>query len=210
LHGQSIVVYDRAANAYVVQREETYGEGKPEVTTIGASPNGRNINDAVGALHPPSEISVDLAICLDGDGDRVTLVDSLRGLLDGDDLLYFLAEEGPVVGTVMTNGGLERALGPGRLGVVEVQSPGRHARPDAGGGRGRVTVLAGSRPDRRDVRALHRAAHLAVPWGDKNERLPRATRNARRKSARPKIARAEQQATACSCGSRGPSRSCAA
>jgi phosphoglucosamine mutase len=85
------------------------------VTRRGCAPNGRNINDGVGALHPPAAISEELAICLDGDGDRLAIVDRTLGALDGDDLLYFLAGDGTVVGTVMTNGGLEKALGPGRL-----------------------------------------------------------------------------------------------
>lgn len=85
------------------------------------APDGHNINANVGALHPPTVQDVraakcDLAICLDGDADRVVLVDATHGLMDGDDLLWLLcgATDGPVIGTVMTNGGLEAALG-GRL-----------------------------------------------------------------------------------------------
>lgn len=87
----------------------------------GCEPDGRNINDGVGALHPPADLQgADLAICLDGDGDRVTLADE-EGALDGDDLLLLLAAgtPGPVVGTVMSNGGLDEALG-GRLRRVPV------------------------------------------------------------------------------------------
>ncbi|MCK6505120.1 phosphoglucosamine mutase [Myxococcota bacterium] len=81
----------------------------------GDAPDGRNINDGVGALHPPADLQgCDLAICLDGDGDRLALVLPQVGLLDGDDLLWLLDDGGPVVGTVMSNGGLEQALG-GRL-----------------------------------------------------------------------------------------------
>ncbi|MBM74765.1 MAG: phosphoglucosamine mutase [Proteobacteria bacterium] len=82
----------------------------------GCAPNGRNINNDVGALHPPTELKgCDLAICLDGDGDRVQLVDK-NGTLDGDDLLWLLRNttNGPIVGTVMTNQGLEEVL-EGRL-----------------------------------------------------------------------------------------------
>ena len=84
-------------------------------------PTGRNINDGVGALHPPGREELiaagcHLGVCLDGDADRIALVDREHGLLDGDDLLWLLCAEGsgPVVGTVMSNGGLETALG-GRL-----------------------------------------------------------------------------------------------
>ena len=88
----------------------------------GCAPNGRNINEGVGALHPPEDLEgAQLAIALDGDADRVQLVDPRLGGLDGDDLLWLLcgAAEGPVVGTIMSNGGLEAALG-GRLIRVAV------------------------------------------------------------------------------------------
>lgn len=85
----------------------------------GCQPDGRNINEGVGALHPPARDALgdcDLAICFDGDADRLLMVDAVHGAYDGDDLLGILAlaDQGPVVGTVMTNGGLEAALG-GRL-----------------------------------------------------------------------------------------------
>ncbi len=85
-----------------------------QVVQRGCAPDGRNINDGVGALHPPTDLQgCDLAICLDGDADRLVMVDPEHGVLDGDDLLWMLAgqDTGPVVGTVMTNGGLEAALG---------------------------------------------------------------------------------------------------
>jgi phosphoglucosamine mutase len=84
------------------------------VVRRGCSPSGTNINDSVGALHPPEDLQgCDLAICLDGDADRLVMVHPDRGVLNGDDLLWMLAGQGsgPVVGTVMTNGGLEAALG---------------------------------------------------------------------------------------------------
>ena len=95
----------RARGAVVVER--------------GCQPDGQNINEAVGALHPPDRAALgdcDLAICFDGDADRLLMVDAVHGTYDGDDLLGILAaaDEGPIVGTVMTNGGLEAALG-GRL-----------------------------------------------------------------------------------------------
>lgn len=81
-------------------------------------PSGENINQGTGALHPPSAAEVaaqgcSVAICLDGDADRVMLVDAKAGLLDGDDLLWLLSQDDtlPVVGTVMSNGGLGAALG---------------------------------------------------------------------------------------------------
>jgi len=95
-----------------------------EIVPIGCSPNGRNINDGCGSLHPGllkltvSGVRADAGIALDGDGDRVIMVDHLGRSLDGDQLLYVLARarlaagelKGPVVGTVMSNLGLEVAL----------------------------------------------------------------------------------------------------
>lgn len=78
------------------------------------APDGKNINDGVGAMHPPDDLQgCDLAICLDGDADRLVMVVPGWGTLDGDDMLWLLSQntDGPLVGTVMTNGGLEAALG---------------------------------------------------------------------------------------------------
>lgn len=90
------------------------------VVRVGCAPSGRNINHGVGATHPPdrsvvAEAGAELGICLDGDADRVVLVHPTLGLLDGDDILWLLGRDGTtVVGTVMSNGGLDAALG-GRL-----------------------------------------------------------------------------------------------
>ena len=83
------------------------------MTLRGCAPNGKNINRSVGALHPPKDIQEhDLAICFDGDADRLMLVDSRNCILDGDDILWMLHQhyDGPLVGTVLSNGGLEEAL----------------------------------------------------------------------------------------------------
>ncbi len=96
-----------------------------EVIPVGCSPNGRNINDGCGSTRPDllkltvKGVRADVGIALDGDGDRVVMVDADGELVDGDQLLYVLAGnhveqkslQGPVVGTVMTNLGLELALG---------------------------------------------------------------------------------------------------
>lgn len=95
------------------------------VDAIGVEPNGTNINEGVGSMHPERlsarvrEIGADLGIAFDGDGDRLLFVDGDGRVCDGDDLLYVLALDwqaegrlrGPVVGTLMTNYGLEKALG---------------------------------------------------------------------------------------------------
>jgi phosphoglucosamine mutase len=95
-----------------------------EVIAIGAEPNGININDGVGSTHIDNlarkvvEVEADLGIAFDGDGDRVLMVDDTGAGVDGDGLLYILAKawqasgrlRGPVVGTLMTNYGLQQAL----------------------------------------------------------------------------------------------------
>ncbi len=105
-----------------------------QVTAIGAEPNGVNINDGVGSMHIDNlaakvrEVGADLGIAFDGDGDRVLMADDQGNPVDGDDLLYVLAASwqrngrlrGPVVGTLMTNFGLEQALE--RLGLPFVRS----------------------------------------------------------------------------------------
>ena len=95
-----------------------------DVTAIGVSPDGLNINDGVGSTRPQALVDevlrqgADLGIALDGDGDRVIMVDPEGGIVDGDELLYIIARsrqqagqlQGPVVGTLMSNLGLEHAL----------------------------------------------------------------------------------------------------
>lgn len=95
-----------------------------EVTVIGAEPDGLNINDGVGSTHVESlaakvrQAGADLGIAFDGDGDRVLMADAAGASVDGDELLYVLARawrdsgrlRGAVVGTLMTNYGLEKAL----------------------------------------------------------------------------------------------------
>lgn len=118
------VVFDGANGAGYKVGPRTLNELGAEVITIGCSPNGRNINDGCGSTEPEllqkTVVAVEAAvgIALDGDGDRVVMVDEKGELIDGDQLLYVLAmsrhEEGrlsgPVVGTVMSNLGLEHAL----------------------------------------------------------------------------------------------------
>ena len=94
------------------------------VHVIGDAPDGLNINAGVGSLHLDQLAThvlaqrADIGIAFDGDGDRVLMVDAQGKYVDGDDLLYLLARSwqrsrrlhGAVVGTVMTNYGLERAF----------------------------------------------------------------------------------------------------
>ncbi|KAB8196922.1 phosphoglucosamine mutase [Lysobacter maris] len=105
------------------------------VDTIGVDPNGTNINDGVGSTHPQALAAevrargADLGIAFDGDGDRVLLVDESGQVRDGDDLLFLLATDwrqsgrlqGPVVGTLMTNFGLEQAFDRGGIGFIRAK-----------------------------------------------------------------------------------------
>jgi phosphoglucosamine mutase len=118
------VVFDGANGAGYKVGPRTLANLDAEVIPIGCSPNGRNINDGCGSTRPDllqrtvPAVAADVGIALDGDGDRVVLVDETGGLVDGDQILYVLATawqeqgrlHGPVVGTVMSNLGLERAL----------------------------------------------------------------------------------------------------
>jgi phosphoglucosamine mutase len=123
------LVLDCANGASYKIAPRILAELEAEIIPIGCSPNGRNINDGCGSTQPQllqltvSGVRAHAGIAFDGDGDRVVMVDHLGRLVDGDQLLYVIAADahaagtlrGPVVGTVMSNLGLELALR--RLGV---------------------------------------------------------------------------------------------
>jgi phosphoglucosamine mutase len=123
LSGLRIVV-DCAHGATYHVAPAVFSELGAEVIPIGAKPNGLNINDNVGATSPHTvqqavqQYRADLGIALDGDGDRVAMVDHRGEILDGDEILLIIADarqaagtlKGPVVGTLMSNLGLEEAL----------------------------------------------------------------------------------------------------
>lgn len=118
------VVLDCAHGANYHVAPLLFRELGADVVAIGAAPDGVNINAGVGSMHIGNlaakvrETGADLGIAFDGDGDRVLMVDGQGRPVDGDGLLYVLARDwqasgrlrGPVVGTLMTNYGLERAL----------------------------------------------------------------------------------------------------
>jgi len=123
LSGLKIVIDCANGAAYKVAPRVLSDLGA-EIIPIGCSPNGRNINDGCGSTKPDLlrmtvvGVRAHAGIALDGDGDRLVMVDHLGRLVDGDQLLYVLARArqqaggfpGPVVGTVMSNLGLELAL----------------------------------------------------------------------------------------------------
>lgn len=123
LNGLKIVVDCANGAAYHIA-PNVLRELGAEVIEIGVEPNGLNINLECGATHPAKLQhrvlleQADLGIALDGDGDRVIMVDHQGHVLDGDELLYVIIKhryelgllKGGVVGTVMSNIGLEHAL----------------------------------------------------------------------------------------------------
>ena len=118
------IVLDCAHGATYMVAPKVFASLGARVTRTGCDPDGFNINHEIGSTHPAAlrgaviEQHADLGIAFDGDGDRVQMIDRNGELVDGDDLLYVLAHDwlaagnlrGPVVGTLMSNFGLERAL----------------------------------------------------------------------------------------------------
>ena len=118
------VVLDCANGAAYKVTPAIFEELGAEIIPLGTNPNGYNINEGCGSTNPNSareavlEHRADFGVTLDGDADRVKLIDSSGNILDGDDILYILANGntnriGPwsgIVGTVMSNLGLEMAI----------------------------------------------------------------------------------------------------
>jgi phosphoglucosamine mutase len=119
------VVLDCANGAAYHVAPKIFTELGAEVFPLGIEPNGRNINDGCGALHPQKlaeevhRTRASIGIALDGDADRVILVDEQGKIVDGDQIMAILGTEllaqgklpgNTVVATVMSNLGLERAL----------------------------------------------------------------------------------------------------
>jgi len=123
LKGLKLVVDCANGAAYHIA-PHVFHELGAEVISIGVHPNGRNINEGCGATAPAAliakvkETKADLGIALDGDADRLQMVDASGRLFNGDELLYVLAKDriargevlGGVVGTLMTNIAVENAI----------------------------------------------------------------------------------------------------
>ena len=130
------VGFDCANGAAYVVAPQTCEELGADVITRGASPNGRNINAGFGSMYPEivsklvKENNLDIGIALDGDADRSLFVDEKGNLIDGDMVLAVCAldlkergllESNKVVGTVMSNLGLEKFLKPHGIDVIRAQ-----------------------------------------------------------------------------------------
>lgn len=131
LRGMKIVVDGAHGAAYNIA-PKVFHELGAEVVAIGCNPDGLNINREVGATHPAALVAAvqahgaDIGVALDGDADRLQIVDSAGRLFNGDELLYLIADDrlrqiearghqpapqlGGVVGTLMTNMAIEQAL----------------------------------------------------------------------------------------------------
>jgi phosphoglucosamine mutase len=128
LNGMKIVVDCAHGAAYDIAPKLFYELGA-EVVAIGDRPDGLNINADVGATHAKTmaakvvEVGADMGIALDGDADRLMMCDASGRVFDGDQLLYAVVKDrlasgqlkGGVVGTLMTNFAIEKAMA--RLGV---------------------------------------------------------------------------------------------
>lgn len=124
LHGLKVVL-DCANGAAYKAAPQVLWELGAEVITVGVSPNGYNINDKCGSTAPDLcartvvEQGADLGICLDGDADRIAIIDETGAIADGDQIMALLAthwaeagrlNHNTLVATVMSNLGLERHL----------------------------------------------------------------------------------------------------
>ena len=123
LEGLRLVVDCAHGAAYQIA-PSVFAELGAQVIPIGVNPNGLNINDGFGAVNPGRmrqavlDHRADAGLALDGDGDRLIMADARGKTLDGDDILFVIAEDrrrrgvlrGGVVGTLMTNLGLEESF----------------------------------------------------------------------------------------------------
>ena len=136
------IVLDCAHGATYHVAPPVFHELGAEVIAIGNQPNGLNINLDCGTTHPQGlckavvEHKADLGIAFDGDGDRVVMVDAQGNLLDGDQLLYIIAQHkhqqgelvGGIAGTLMTNLALEHAFNQANIAFSRAKVGDRHVR----------------------------------------------------------------------------------
>jgi phosphoglucosamine mutase len=134
LRGMKIAL-DCAHGATYHVAPKVFSELGAQVDAIGVQPDGLNINRGVGSMHPEALVEhlrrtgSDIGITFDGDGDRLQMVDNDGRLHDGDALIYLLAMawqrsgrlQGPVVGTLMTNYALEKAMADNGIAFVRAK-----------------------------------------------------------------------------------------
>ena len=141
LKGMKLVI-DCAHGATYHIAPAAFEELGATTVVIGATPDGYNINDGVGSTEPAAlqakvlEEGADIGIAFDGDGDRLQMVNAKGELLTGDDVLYVLAmhrlasgdSDAGIVGTLMTNMGLELALEAGGLRLARAKVGDRYVK----------------------------------------------------------------------------------
>ena len=141
LKGMKLVI-DCAHGATYHIAPAVFEELGATTVVIGATPDGYNINDGVGSTEPAAlqakvlEEGADIGIAFDGDGDRLQMVNAKGELLTGDDVLYVLAmhrlangdSDAGIVGTLMTNMGLELALAAGGLRLARAKVGDRYVK----------------------------------------------------------------------------------
>jgi len=141
LKGMKVVI-DCAHGATYHIAPAVFEELGATTVVIGATPDGYNINDGVGSTEPAAlqakvlEEGADIGIAFDGDGDRLQMVNAKGELLTGDDVLYVLAmhrlangdSDAGIVGTLMTNMGLELALEAGGLRLARAKVGDRYVK----------------------------------------------------------------------------------
>jgi phosphoglucosamine mutase len=135
------VVLDCAHGAAYRVAPEVLWELGAELTSIGVAPNGTNINDKVGSTHPQAlaakvvETGAHIGLALDGDADRLIIVDETGRVVDGDQIMALIARSqheagtlkgGALVTTVMSNMGLEKNLEALGVGMVRTAVGDRH------------------------------------------------------------------------------------
>jgi phosphoglucosamine mutase len=140
LDGLKVVIDCANGAAYHVAPEALWELGA-EVIPLGVTPDGTNINDSCGSTHPQSlqetvvASGADIGLALDGDADRLIVVDEAGQMVDGDQLMALIAlglqgrgelKGDGVVATVMSNLGLERKLGEAGLKLLRTKVGDRH------------------------------------------------------------------------------------
>ncbi|GIX31085.1 MAG: phosphoglucosamine mutase [Porticoccaceae bacterium] len=209
------LVVDCANGATYHVAPDVFRELGAEVAAIGVDPDGFNINAGCGSTHPEAlrrevvDRGADLGVAFDGDGDRVILVDHRGRIVDGDQILYIAARHRQarglpcpgVVGTVMSNLGLERALARHGMALERAAVGDRHVVermraldwPIGGETSGHVVFADLATTGDGVVAALQVLAALVdggrslAEWADEVVKLPQATVNVRLPSPRPSL-----------------------
>lgn len=220
LHDVHLVI-DCAHGATYQVAPKMFSELGATVTAIGNKPDGLNINRDVGSTSPNAlsraviDAGADLGIAFDGDGDRLQMVDADGRVIDGDELLFILATDwhaqgrmkGPLVGTLMSNFGLEQAMAALNVPFMRTQVGDRYVmqalREHAGvlGGETSGHILCLDRVSTGDaivsalqvLESLSRSGQSIADAANGMHKVPQTTVNIRAKGGRTLVEDAEVQ-----------------